>query len=1011
MKTQKVSTIIMFFILLAASLMAQTLWNNVGHIPFAYQEQWNRAGLLRDMSAVEPKSVINFAVLTGTNYQKIQTALNQARSHVQNTGGLAIIYFPMGTYDFTQSIEVLPNDSNIVFQGEGSDKTNLRWKSACTAFKIYGTEDGNWIDLSQNFDKGDSVMYNSSSNFSSFNPGEWIQFAQNHFSPAGGDAAADAVGQITQIETVDNPGGNWIEIKDMANRDYTYSSNSYYNTRLRKINPVCNIGIEDLTISRFYHGVAIDIIYNIDFSYAVNCWVRGIDSDFTQRHHLSASRSSHIEITGCYFHEAAQYSGGGYGDGVCLIVSTTNSLVENNIFKTLRHAMIAGEGSNCNVWTFNYSTDQKWEFSSSPWDDPTNRDLDLHAKYPFGHLFEHNIVEKIGSHAASGHGENGPYNTFVRNKATKDIARLEEMEDWSTLGNIWETNNLLDALPHDGDYGPVVDVYGFMYNYTVPVTHNICYNFGYVASCLLDDVSYYYSSKPEFLDGYTWPAIGPETRTSGGLSYSIAAYDRFGYSKKTYLPAPTPHSYYLSGTYSQNLTLKDNVYITSDVTIASGYTLTLKPGTIVRANANTRITVNGTLKAEGTASQKITFTRSGTTGTWYGIRFENSSVDANCIVKYCDIQYASYGVYCTNASPKIENNTFSNNTYAIYMYYSSPSIKNNIATNDIVHCDNSSPYMENNRITSSAQTYPLYIYGANAAPQLFHNTITGDMLYGVYAYNSCAPRFGSNTDTTSGHNRIEHNGGDFSIFAQNYAQPFLGSTYVCAYRRGGNNAVVGNNFSCKVYANNNSRVDAEYTWWGQYPPPSGWFYATGNSVINYANSRSTDPGGGSSLSKAFAGPNPGMPIITESESPDPADCDSLWRAAENLRLADASTKAAANAMYQTLIAQFPYAVKAHHSLIRIVHLMNSTDLNGLRTYLSSLIDAKTHPEELKAVAKDVLTCCYNQADDYKNAIQTAEQILQQYPKSEHEYTALFNLFNIYQKDLADESAAKKTWNF
>jgi hypothetical protein len=159
--------------------------------------------------------------------------------------------------------------------------------------------------------------------------------------------------------------------------------------------------------------------------------------------------------------------------------------------------------------------------------------------------------------------------------------------------------------------------------------------------------------------------------------------------------------------------------------------------------------------------------------------------------------------------------------------------------------------MENNRITSSAQTYPLYIYGANAAPQLFHNTVTGDMLYGVYAYNSCAPRFGSNIDTTSGHNRIEHNGGDFSIFAQNYAQPFLGSTYICAYRRGGNNAVVGNDFTCKVYASNNSRVDAEYTWWGQYPPPSGWFYASGNSVINYANARSTDPGGGSSLSKRF----------------------------------------------------------------------------------------------------------------------------------------------------------------
>ncbi|MGH7597887.1 MAG: hypothetical protein ACREOI_16180 [bacterium] len=80
-------------------IQAQTLYNGVGHIPAAYQERWNRAGLLQDMSTVEPKSVIDVASLTGTDDQKIQTALNQARSHVQSTSGfsgLAIIYFSTG---------------------------------------------------------------------------------------------------------------------------------------------------------------------------------------------------------------------------------------------------------------------------------------------------------------------------------------------------------------------------------------------------------------------------------------------------------------------------------------------------------------------------------------------------------------------------------------------------------------------------------------------------------------------------------------------------------------------------------------------------------------------------------------------------------------------------------------------------------------------------------------------------------------------------------------------------
>lgn len=112
-----------------SSIHAQTLYNGVGHIPAAYQERWNRAGLLRDMSTVEPKLVINVAGLTGTDDQKVQTALTQARSHVQSTGGLSIIYFPTGTYTLTTTVPTVPSVSNIVFQGAGSNRTTLEFQN------------------------------------------------------------------------------------------------------------------------------------------------------------------------------------------------------------------------------------------------------------------------------------------------------------------------------------------------------------------------------------------------------------------------------------------------------------------------------------------------------------------------------------------------------------------------------------------------------------------------------------------------------------------------------------------------------------------------------------------------------------------------------------------------------------------------------------------------------------------------------------------------------------------
>jgi len=98
MKSDRSFLVVAFFAtVIGFAAQAQTLYNGVGHIPAAYQERWNRAGLLQDMSTVEPKLVINVASLTGTDDQKVQTALNQARTHVQSTNGLAIIYFPAGT--------------------------------------------------------------------------------------------------------------------------------------------------------------------------------------------------------------------------------------------------------------------------------------------------------------------------------------------------------------------------------------------------------------------------------------------------------------------------------------------------------------------------------------------------------------------------------------------------------------------------------------------------------------------------------------------------------------------------------------------------------------------------------------------------------------------------------------------------------------------------------------------------------------------------------------------------
>jgi len=534
--------LISIFMLLFSASQAQTLYNGVGHIPTQYQETWNVAGLLKDMSTTAPKLLIEIS--PGFASPQMVDALDQARTYVHQTGGIAIIHFKAGTYNFSSSIHLTANDSNIVFQGAGANQTTLVFQNMKDAhgFSFTGGTSA-WHDLDQNIAKSSSTLHAPSGELSNLSDGDWVQFVKHYYDYHDPNAPIkkDIVGQVTKVTAISTDAtGDLIEISDEANKDYTDSDNTNYSLKVRKITPVKNIGIENLKITRSpFEQATNGHPYNIYLSAAVNCWIRGVESTNASANHIQLNRSSHIEVSGNYIHLAAHYGDGGWGYGVVTGASTTNSLIENNIFKKLRHALIAASGSNCDVWTFNYSREQHSTKYGVTYDD---RDLDLHAKYPFGHLFEENIVERIA--ARDYHGENGPFNLFLRNMTTASpTARLETMASWSCLGNNFlNGNGNVEPLLFNPDDPPVTDIYGRIWDYSTSMTHFGAHWAGSYQAYELDDVSYYYSSRPDFLSSnYTWPAIWPKTTTSGELTNSIPAKDRYQTTNKTSNLHPTPH--------------------------------------------------------------------------------------------------------------------------------------------------------------------------------------------------------------------------------------------------------------------------------------------------------------------------------------------------------------------------------------------------------------------------------------------------------------------------------------
>lgn len=124
--------------------------------------------------------------------------------------------------------------------------------------------------------------------------------------------------------------------------------------------------------------------------------------------------------------------------------------------------------------------------------------------------------------------------------------------------------------------------------------------------------------------------------------------------------------------------------ITRQVTIADGATLTIGPGTKIYTDATAFLRVEGTLRVNGTSSDRVLFTSSrldetykDIPGTWPGMVFTASS--KNNLLQYTDILNAYQGVVCagTGAANPVQltlNAVRIHNIYDVGLYAINSSI-------------------------------------------------------------------------------------------------------------------------------------------------------------------------------------------------------------------------------------------------------------------------------------------------------------------------------------------------
>ena len=310
------------------------------------------------------------------------------------------------------------------------------------------------------------------------------------------------------------------------------------------------------------------------------------------------------------------------------------------------------------------------------------------------------------------------------------------------------------------------------YNPPVPLSYGYLYGTSMAAPLVTAIAGLMLSIKSDLMPYQIRDIIQQTAEEKGATGFD----NYYGYGRVNAYKALKYTIEHYGGTFNQN------------VILPAGDTWNLQPGVTLSFAPGYTLIVNGTLNAAGNSSNNITFTRSGSSGSWGGIQF-NSGSSGN--LDYCSIQNAGNGIYCYNSSPTIKHSTIDNNSgTGLYLnYYSSPVLVGN-----------------NFRFNSS---------------------------YGIRCESYSSPNL---TDNGYPGSNVIRNNSSGGVLASYYSNPNL-----LGYMTYGNS--VFDNTGYEIAASSNCTINARKVFWGTGPT----FSATGGSSIDTTGALPNNTNGGRNI--------------------------------------------------------------------------------------------------------------------------------------------------------------------
>ncbi len=435
------------------------------------------------------------------------------------------VYLPAGTYRTKSELEI--KGKGVVIRGAGPTQTRIRRESTNgQIIAIYNWSNGGKRAVVGGFQKGSTTL--TLANMAGVTAGQHVIIDEDNDLAALDRVPAYCERVLAQMAFVKAVEGNTVTLS----RPLYFTYNPLMHIQFSIFAGCFNAGVEDLCVDRAVAGGGDNILINC----AANCWVKNVESCRAYKWHVRLKGSLGCEVRNCYIHDG--WNAGGDGDyGVGCFERSTDNLIENNVFRKCRHAMILEDGGCGNVYGYNYSRDPINEGGDHT--DFLMADMDLHGGNPYMNLFEGNIAAHIGCDNSLGGSR---YNTFFRNWIERKSLPTVKYGCWGIevqMNNLYE-NLVGNCVGRQPAYQSVNDAWHVGYDRLTAtidprVTETILRHGNYDETTgktewdgKIEDhtlpASLYLKAKPAFFGDHPWPAIGPDVDPQGGF---LPAKDRY----------------------------------------------------------------------------------------------------------------------------------------------------------------------------------------------------------------------------------------------------------------------------------------------------------------------------------------------------------------------------------------------------------------------------------------------------------------------------------------------------